>query len=56
MYLNYKEVKVRMKQRNLRHVDMYKKMGISRGEFEQTIYKQRPVTLRQSIARSPINY
>ena len=46
MYLNYKEVKIRMQQRNLRHVDVYKKMGVTRAEFEQTIYKQRPVTLK----------
>ena len=46
MYLNYKEVKNRMKTLGLRHVDVYTKMGITRSLFELTIYKQRPVTIK----------
>ena len=46
MYLNWKEVKHRMKILGLRHVDVYTKMGVSRSLFELTIYKQRPVTLK----------
>ena len=46
MYLNWKEVKDRMKILGLRHVDVYTKMGVSRSLFELTIYKQRPVTLK----------
>jgi|TARA_Y100000289_G_C3925615_1_gene153151 hypothetical protein len=36
--LNYKEVKLRMKSKKLRHVDVYKKMGVTRSVFESTIY------------------
>ena len=43
--LNYTEVKLRMKSKKLRHIDVYKKMGVSRSLFESIVYCNKTPTI-----------